>query len=78
MKPIIKQNRNTTPSIKEYLDEIKPYLRDIIVNLKKSGTWKTQFTIAINFSSSKDSDEECVMHLNSNNIEIMIHDELIK
>ena len=34
MKPIIKQNRNATPSIKEYLDEIKPYLRDIIVNLK--------------------------------------------
>ena len=25
---------------KEYLDEIKPYLKDIINNLKKSDTWK--------------------------------------
>ena len=29
-----------TLSIKWYLDEIKPYLRDIINNLKKYDTWK--------------------------------------
>ena len=38
-----------TISIKEYLDEIKPYLKDIINNLKKSDTWKIQSTKAINF-----------------------------
>ena len=27
-------------SKKEYLDKIKPYLRDIIINLQKSDTWK--------------------------------------
>ena len=31
-------DRNKTPSIKEYLDEIKPYLKDIINNIRKPGT----------------------------------------
>ena len=35
-------DRNKTLSIKEYLDVIKPYLKDIINNLQKSDTWKTQ------------------------------------
>ena len=47
-------NGNETLSIKEYLDEIKPYLKDIINNLKKSDTWKIELTITINFISSKD------------------------
>ena len=34
-----------------------------------------QLTISNNFISSKDNDEECVMHSNSDNIEIMINDE---
>ena len=38
--------------IKEYLDEIKLYLKDIN-NLKKPDTWKTQLTIAVNFISTK-------------------------
>ena len=33
-------------------------------------------TIVINFISSKDIDEERVMHSNSNNIEIMIYDKV--
>ena len=33
-------------------------------------------TIAINFISSKDNDEERVMYLKSDNIEIMINDEV--
>ena len=48
-------------------------MRDIIINLQKSGTWKVQLTIAINFISSKDADEEQVMHLESNNIEFMTY-----
>ena len=33
-------DRNKTLSVKEYLNEIRPYLKDIINNLKKSDTWK--------------------------------------
>ena len=56
-------DRNKNPSVKEYLDKIKPYLKHIITDIQKSGTWKVQLlTIAINFISSKDIDEE---HVNS-------------
>ena len=37
--------------------------------------WKIQLTIAKNFISSIDNDEECTMHSKSDNIEIMINDE---
>ena len=40
-------DKNKNLSVKEYLDEIKLCLRDIIINLQKSGTWKVQLTIAI-------------------------------
>ena len=58
--------------MKEYLDNIKPYLRDVIINLQKSDSWKVPSTNAINFISAKDDDEEHVMHLKSNNIYHMI------
>ena len=44
-------------------------------NIKKSDTWKIQLTIANNFVSSIDNDEEHVMHSKSDNIEIMMNDE---
>ena len=53
-------------------------MRDIINNLKKSDTWKIQLTIANNFISSIDKDEERGMHSKSGNIEIMINDETDK
>ena len=60
----------------QYLDKIRPYLRDIAIDLKQSDTWKTQLTTTINIISSKDNnDEERVMHSKSDNIEIMISDE---
>ena len=68
-------DRNKTPSIKEYLDVIKPYLKDIVNNLQKSDTCKIQLTIAINFSSSKNIDKERVMHSKSDNIEFMSYDK---
>ena len=41
--------------------------------------WKIQLTITVNFTSSKnkdeDNNEEHVMHLKSDNIDIMINDE---
>ena len=49
-------------------------MRDIIIDLQKSGTWKIQLTIAINFVSSKDTDDEQVMHSGNNNVEVMTYD----
>ena len=69
-------DRNKNLSVKKYLDKIKPCLRDIIINPQKSDAWKIQLTIAINFISSKDVDEERVMHLKSNNIEFMSYGNL--
>ena len=42
-------------------------------DLKKSDTWKIQLTIANNFVSSIDNNEERVMHSKSDNIESLIH-----
>ena len=65
---------NKTLSIEEYLNKVRPYLKDIITDLKKSDAWKIQLTIPINFMSFKDTDEELVMHSKSGNIEFMIYD----
>ena len=54
--------------VKEYLDKMKPYLKDMIITLEKTDIWKIQLTIAISFISSKDVEEERVMHSKSNNI----------
>ena len=53
-----KGDKNKTLSIKEYLNMIRPYLRDIINDHKTQGEWKIQLTMVINFISSKGSDEE--------------------
>ena len=39
---------------------------------------KIQLIIAINFISAKDTDEACIMHSKSDNIEIMINDKAYK
>ena len=62
--------------VKSYLNKIRSYFKDIINNLKKSGTWKTQLTITFNFTSSKDgNDKQCVMYLKRDNMEIMINNK---
>ena len=40
-------NSDRSKSVKEYLNKIKPYLRDITINLQKSGTWKVHLTTFI-------------------------------
>ena len=57
---------------------VKEYLRDMIINLQKSDTWKIQLWNAITFISSKDADEERVMHSKSDMIEIMSCDNAKK
>ena len=38
-------DKNKNLSAKEYLNEVKLYLRDLIVNPQKSRTWKVQLFI---------------------------------
>ena len=51
-----------TLSTEEYVNKIRPYLKDIN-NLKKSDTWKIQLTIAVTFLYSKYTNEERLTHL---------------
>ena len=46
-----------------------------ITERKTQSEWKIQLTMAINFISSKDSDETCTMHAKSNNVEIIMGNE---
>ena len=55
-------DRKKILSIGEYLNKIRAYLKDFINHLIKSDAWKTQLTIAINFMSTKDNDEERVIN----------------
>ena len=76
-----------TLSSEKHVNKIKPYLNDIINNLKKSDQvsdfnqlililLKIQSTVTINFFSLKDKDEESAMHSKTDNIEIMINDKV--
>ena len=74
-------DKNKTLSIREYLKEIKPYLKNIINNLKKYDILKMQLPIAINFISSKDTNEERAINSKNDSIKILIYnkaDEIIK
>ena len=55
-------------SLDKYLNKIKIYLRNIIVNLQNFDTWKIQLTITIKLISSKGTEEERVVHSNSDKI----------
>ena len=81
-----KGDKEKNLSINKYLNMIKPYLSEIrgLVRYhsgkkswleETSSEWKIQLTMAINFISSKDSDETLTMHIKSNNVEIMIGSE---
>ena len=61
-------DKNKNLSLYEYLNKIETYLKNIIINFKNSDAWKIQLAIAINFISSKDTEEEPVMHSNSDSI----------
>ena len=68
-------NEHKTHSLVRHHSGNKSWLEEI------SSLWKIQLTMAINFISSKDSDETRTMHTKTNNVEIMIGsetDEIIK
>ena len=67
------KNRNLL--LDEYLNKIIPYLRNIIIDLQNSDTWKIYSTITINFISSKDAEEERVMPSTSGNIKFTSYND---
>ena len=58
-------------SLEEYLNIIRLFLRDMINNHKAHGEWKIQLVMKINFISSLDDNEFCVIYTKSDNVEIM-------
>ena len=68
-------DKNRNLSLDDSLNKIEHYLRNIIIDLQNSHTWKIQLTIAINFMSSKDAEEEHVMHSRSDNIKFISYND---
>ena len=60
-------DKNKTLSIEEHLNKIRTYLSKRIDYLKGQGEWKIQLTTAINFFSSKGTNEIHTMHSKSDN-----------
>ena len=59
-------------TLKEYLDLIEKYLRNLINYYKNKGEWKVQLIAEISFISLKPgSDETRIMHTRSDNEEFM-------
>ena len=59
-------NNDKTPGLVRYHSGDKSWQEET------SSEWKIQLTMAINFISSKDSDETRTIHTNGNNVEIMM------
>ena len=51
------------------------FLQNIMIDLQKLDTWKIQLTMIINFISSKDTDEDCLMHSKVDDIEVTTYDD---
>ena len=51
-------------------------MRNIIINLQKSDSWKIQLTIATDFISSKDAEKDCVMHSRSSNLKFKSYNDV--
>ena len=50
-------------------------MRNIMIDIQNSDTWKIQLTIAINFIFSKDTEQERVMYSMSDNIKFTSYNE---
>ena len=58
-------------SIDEYLNIIRPYLKDMVDNHKYKGEWKIQLSMRIIFVSFTNANETREMHTKSGNITLM-------
>ena len=68
-------NHSTQQSPLSMIDIFKRYLK---WSNKLYRIWKIQLKIEINFMSSKDNNEECVIHLRSDKIELMNNNKKMK
>ena len=64
-------DRDKNLSVEDYLNIIRPYLRDIIDNHRANGVWEIQLIMRINFISSLDTDKFRIIHTKSNNTKVM-------
>ena len=64
------------PPIEEYLHKIRPYLSNMMNDLKEQGEWQIQLSITINFLSSKNTSETHTMHSKSDNKDVVISSEI--
>ena len=67
----IKGGKHKNLYITDYLDIIKPFLKEMINNDKARGEWEIQLTMQINFISSLDTGEIHTMYSKSINVKIM-------
>ena len=68
-------DKNKTLSVEKHLNKIRPYLKDIINNLKKSDTWKIQLTKVndnIEILINDEADQVIKIFLNHSKIDIKI------
>ena len=64
-------DKDANLALYEYFDKIKPHLKDMIDYYKSKGEWKIQITMRIIFISFIDKSQTQVMHIKSDNVEIM-------
>ena len=74
----INKDKAKTLLIKVYLNEIKPYLNDIINYQKTEGEWKIYLTVLIKFRFSKDSEETRNMYSKNDNIGWVMKHKIIE
>ena len=68
-------------SMGQYLEYVRPYLRDMISYFKKSGKRKLQLTMKPKFMLLTDSNEKRMLHTKNDNVENMFSkdaDEIIQ
>ena len=64
-------DKDNNLSLEEYFNIIRLYLRDMIDNYEAHNEWKIQLIMKINYISSLDINDTCIMHTKIDNIEIM-------
>ena len=63
-------------TLKEYLNLIEKYFKELMQEYKQKGEWKVKLTKEVNFISLKPgSDETRIMYTRSDNVEIMFGDD---
>ena len=65
-----REDKDNNLSLEDYLNIIKPFLKNMINNHKTYGGWKIQLIMRINFISSLDNSEFRIMYSKSNNAKL--------